>query len=1066
MFLILVLLFFILPACAQIGASLLAGEVRDESGALSPGAQVTARHQPTGFLSATVTDDAGRYRLNDLLPGRYSVTAAKPGFRTVTAEGVALSVEQRGRLDFILKIGPAADQLTVTARVSPLDTGDASVGHRLDASILSSLPLLGRNVISLVTLGPGAIPRHLGGFGHDVINDLQESRGAVALNPPIHGARSTMNAYVLDGARNTDRNTFAIAVLPPLESVHEFRVLSSLAPAEFPQAGGGVVDVVTKSGDRAFHGSAFEFFRNEAADARNFFDDPSLARPIFRRHQFGGSLAGPLPLPRTVFFAAYDGVRSLSAKSSLNLVPDRALRSGEFGGRNQIHDPLALDPISGRRLPFPGNAIPAGRIDPIARNYLDRYQPLPNLAGSGRNYLDATPNRETDDHLSARLDHSLHGGSRLFGRYTLNEERARIAAGFPVLPTSRKLRAQQAAVGFTTGRAGWLSETRMSFTRLRVFSLPANAFRTNVARELGITGIPDDPFNYGLPFFLVTNFNLRTDSPTLPQVQRDNNWHFSEGLSWNRGRHSMKTGLEYTRFALNYRQSRLARGQFIFTGAFTSQLDSIEPAGDPFADFLLGLPRITNRNVGDTQAYLRQGSYAGYWQDDWRAHPRLTVNLGLRYEYFSPWRETRDNLLNLDYSTLPRPPRLVRAARPAAADRNNFAPRIGLAWQLPRSRPLGEIVFRAGYGVYFQPEIAAEVYDLIRNGVRNESNVTDGRRPLLTIRDGFPQTATTGLPGYFGLDAGARTPYVQQWTAGFQRELPGQVLLEVAWVGTKGTRLGRFRTLNTPLRVETGENLPPRPGDLLQLRPFADLGRIIQRQHIAGSIYHALEIKAEKRFGRRFALLASFAWSKSIDDADSLVPGQFESFGAQDERNLRLERGLSFFDVGRRLSAGLAWRLPGGPGFLLRDWETSAIVTLQDGTPLNPVYFAFDPANTGTPNRPDVVAGQTVRLPRSQRSVERFFNAEAFRAPRPFTFGNAGRNILPGPGNNLFDVALHRRFRPREAWSAQLRFEAFNLFNHPNFGIPGPYPDFGPFFGRIFSTGQPRRLQFGLRFDF
>jgi hypothetical protein len=357
---------------------------------------------------------------------------------------------------------------------------------------------------------------------------------------------------------------------------------------------------------------------------------------------------------------------------------------------------------------------------------------------------------------------------------------------------------------------------------------------------------------------------------------------------------------------------------------------------------------------------------------------------------------------------------------------------------------------------------------LIRNGVRNETNQTDGIVPVLTLRDPFPQTASLGLPSYFGLDRSARTPYVQQWSAGFQREIGSQAVLEVTYVGTKGTRLGRFRTFNTPLRVETGENLPPRPGSQAALRAFAGLGPIVQRQHIANSSYHGLEVKAERSFSRGLFALASFVWSKSIDDADSPLPGQFSSFGAQDERNLRLERGLSFHDVGRRLSGGVVWRLPGGARahWLRRNWELSGIFTVQDGTPLNPVYFAFDPANSGTPNRPDVVPGQPVRLPRSQRTAERFFNTDAFHTPAPFTFGTAGRNILPGPGNVVLDLALRRRFALTEALSLELRAESLNFPNHPNFGIPGPYPDFGPFFGRIFATGEPRRFQFGARVDF
>jgi hypothetical protein len=1065
---LIVLIITAVSAAAQVASSSLSGVVQDESSALVSGARISARHQATGFTREVTTSAEGDYYIDHLLPGLYTIGAESRGFRSFIANDVTLAVNKKGRLDFELKVGPASESITVSFTIPQVDADDASVGYRVDYASAVRLPLFGRNAISLVTLGPGAIPRHLGGFTHDVVNDTQPSRGAVALNPPVHGARSTMSTFLLDGSSNTDRHAFVMAVHPPLEAVQEFRISTALASAEFPQAGGAAVDLVTKSGSQSFHGNVFEYFRNEATDARNFFDDPLLPRPIFRRNQFGGSLGGPLPFRNTLFFATYEGVRGKAAKSSLNLVPNATLRSGDFRGRDPIFDPLTSDG-SGGRLPFANNVIPSDRIDPISRRFLDEYQPLPNRTGASSNYLDATPSKTTDDNVSVRVDHALRSQTRLFGRYTLNSEGGRIAGVFPLRPTMLNVRAQQAALGFTSGGSGWLNDLRLSLTRLRVFSVPESAFTRDAARELGITGAASDPFTFGLPFLLVTNFNLRTDDPILPQTQRNNQLHISNSVSLVRGGHTLTIGGAWTYFQNNYLQSRLARGQLVFTGAFTRNPGSSAPSGDAFADFLLGFPQNTSRNVGPTQAYMRQHVYAGFIQNDWRVHPRLTVNVGLRYEHATPYSEARESLLNLDYSTLPRAPRLVRTARAVEPDRNDFGPRIGIAWRLPSlTRYVGELVFRGGYGVYYSPEIAIETYDLTRNGIRNEVNVSDGLRPVLTIANGFPQSATTGLPSYFGLETRARTPYIQQWTAGVQRQLPGSAILEVVYIGTKGTRLGRFRRFNTPLRVESGENLSPRPGDLQALRPFPELGQIIQRQHNANSIYHGLEIKIEKRFASRFSTLGSFAWAKSIDDADSVIPGQFDSFGAQDERNLRLERGLSFFDVRRRLSVGVVYRMHEPRVFraVLAGWEWSGIVTLQDGTPLNPVYFAFDPANSGTPNRPDVVARQNVRLPRSDRTPERFFNTDAFRAPAPFTFGNAGRNIIPGPGNALVDVALARRLALSEAVGLMIRMEGFNVFNHPNFGIPGPYPDFGPFFGRILSTGDPRRVQFGVRLEF
>ncbi len=1060
------LLMAALPVWGQVASSTLLGEVRDESSAVMPGVRITARNEATGFSRTTGTNNLGAYRIEQLLPGTYSVTAEKPGFRKVTVQRVELEVSQKGELNFDLKISAAGESITVASEVTPLQTEDASLGYRLDSSAIDQLPLAVRNVISLATLGPGVVPRQLGGFTHDVVNDAQGARGAVALNPPINGARSTMNNYTLDGAADTDRNTFAIAVNPPMDAVQEFRIQSSLPSAEFSQGGGGVMDVVTKAGGLAWHGSAFEYLRNEATDARNFFDDPSLPRPIFRQNQFGGSLGGPLRKPGSYFFAAYEGLRGKAGTSSLNIVPDAAERTGDFSGGNPLFDPFSVDPQTGRRAPLPNNRIPLDRIDPVAAKFLAAYEPLPNHSGSGGNYLDASPNQNRNDSFSGRVDHEFRGHSRLFGRYTFNDERGVIAGSFPVRPYLENLRAEQPALGYTFSGSSWLNESRVSFVRLRVFDLPESAFHNDVARELGVSAAPGDPFTFGLPFFLITSVSTVTDSPTLPQTQRDNSWNADDSFSFVRGRHTWKLGGDWVHFQLNYLQSRFVRGQYIFTGAFTADPFSPSTTGDPMADFLLGAPQVTSRTVGDTQAYLHPDSYAGYVQDEWKATRRLTLNFGLRYEYASPYGEQRGNLLNLDYSGLPSPPTLVRVNTAVKPDRNNWAPRAGLAGRPFAAR---DLVFRAGYGVYYSPEIAEETYDLIRNGARNEQNLTDGSMaPILSLQNDFPQTSSTGLPSYFGLDTNARTPYVQQWSAGLQKMLPAGILLELAYAGSKGAKLGRFRQFNTPLHEVTGENLPPRPGDLQQLRPFPLLGMIVQRQNIANSVYHSLQIKASKRMSGRLGFLASFVWSKSIDDADSVIPGQFDSFGAQDERNLRLERGLSFFNVGRRLSAGFVYDLPGLNLYrpLFSNWDLSGIVTLQDGTPLNPVYFAFDPANSGTPNRPDVVLGQSIALPRDQRTADHFFNTNAFQAPQPYTFGNAGRNIIPGPGNNVFDLALHRRFRLRESQTVQFRAEFFNAFNHPNWGIPGPYPDFGPFFGKIFSAGDPRRVQFALRYEF
>ncbi len=937
------LLLLAIRTWGQVSSGSISGEVRDQMAAAMRGVAITVRQVSTGFSRRVETNDVGSYRASELPPGEYSVTAERTGFRTLTLKGIAVEVNQQAQIDLTMEVGQASDAVTVKGDVTPLQKEDSAIGYLLDAPTIIELPLSERNVIALVTLGPGAIPRQLGGFTHDLDNDVQAgSRGSVALNPPINGARPYMNVELLDGAYNTDRNTFAIVITPPLESVDEFRIQSSLSPAAFAQSGGGVVDVATKSGSQEFHGSAFEFFQNEAMDAQTYFSSPSLPRPIFRTNQFGASLGGPMPVHSTYFFVTYEGLRGKNATPSAQIVPGPTVRGGNFQGGNTIYDPLSAS-TAGGRAPFAGDTIPASRIDPIASKYLAQFEPLPNIAPTGTgDYIDNTPSTNWNDSVSGRLDHQFKHAGTLFGRYTINNEDGGIGGQFPLRATTENVRAQQAAIGYTYAGANWINEARLSFTRLRVFDIPQSAFKQNVAAALGLNGGPTDPFAFGLPYFFVTDYSTVTDDPTLPQVQRDNTWDVSDAVSRTHGRHNWRFGFDWVNFQFNYLQSQTVRGQYTYTGAFSG--NGTNPnTGDAFADFLLGYPLDTQRTVGSAQAYLRQSSYAGYAQDDWRITDALTVNLGLRYDYTSPYTDARNQLMNLDYATGLQPPRLIPVNQATAPDRTNFAPRVGLAYRLPGflSRG-GDAVFRAGYGIYFNQEIAVEAYDLVLNGITTQLNETSGTGlPVLTTKNGFPQTSGTGFPSYFGLDPNAATPYVQQWNGGFQKELAGGVVFEADYIGSKGTHLGRFDRLNIPPS--------PGPGDLQSRRPFPELGTIFQRKHIANSSYNSLQLKAEKRMTHSLSFLASYVWSKSIDDADSILTGQYDGAGAQNENNLRLERGLSFFNVPRRVSAAFVYSFPNGH-FLraaLNGWQMSGVITLQDGTPLNPFYIATDFANTG-----------------------------------------------------------------------------------------------------------------------
>ena len=717
------------------------------------------RQRPLGTLSNGRT--AARF---------LSVTAERQGYRTLSISRIAVEVNEQAILDLELIPGEQHDVVTVTAHVSEAQTEEPSIGYRLDSAVVSELPLDERNVSSLITLGPGAIPRQLGGFGHDLDNDVQAgSRGSVALNPPINGARPYMNVQLLDGATNTDRNTFAIVISPPLDSVREFRIQSSLASSAFAQGGGGVFDIVTKAGNNAFHGSLFEFLQNEDTDARN----SSITRLC--HGQLSGATSSEdrrqrLPVPSTFFFVAYEGLRGEAGKPGGKPFRARLCGRGRPLRRRAGFRPPELQ-LRRRAHALPGKYLPASRINPIAGAYLAQFEPLPNVpASTTGNYIDTTPSTNNNQNVKAHIDRDMKKAGVVFGRYTINNEIGGIGGSFPLRPTSEDVRAQQAVVGHTLAGTSWLNEARASFTRLRVFDVPLSAFHENTAKQLGLVNAPSDPASFGLPYFLIDNYATVTDDPTLPQTQRDNNWSATDSVSLVRGRHVLRMGAAWSRFQFDYVQSQSIRGRYEYTGAMTG--NGTSGSGDPLADFLLGFPQNTQRTVGSALAHLRQSTYAAYFQDDWRLLTSLTINLGVRYEYFSPYKDARSQLLNVSYSQ--GTPALVPVAEATDPHAANFAPRVGLAWRLPHGLiGPGDAVFRAGYGIYFSPEIATESYDLLLNGITTQINTR--RRNGEAHSDHAERISSDqhpGFPSYYGLDGNAAAPYVQQWNGGFQKELP------------------------------------------------------------------------------------------------------------------------------------------------------------------------------------------------------------------------------------------------------------------------------------------------------
>jgi hypothetical protein len=559
-----------------------------------------------------------------------------------------------------------------------------------------------------------------------------------------------------------------------------------------------------------------------------------------------------------------------------------------------------------------------------------------------------------------------------------------------------------------------------------------------------------------------------------------------------RGRHTFDWGGEYQHFENNLRTSDSSRGLFRYSGAFTAGPDPLKPSdgtGLALGDFLLGFPLQASRLVGTPQGYMRRDYLSFYAGDTFRPKDRLSLTFGLRYEYFTPFREKRNNYYNLDFSRLPEPPVLVQLGNHSGplpengvrAHSLDFGPRFGIACRI-----LPKVIVRTSYGVYFSQEIAAIYYNLVRNGVRTETNDSDVRAPQLTTQNAF-NNAVAGFPSYNYIDPNSSTPYVQQWNLGVQWELPGQTALEAVYVGSKGTHLYRYRDWNNAYHVETGENLDPRPGSLQELRTFPTLGPILEIETSARSIYHALQLHLEKRFTHHFNVTAAFTWGKSIDDADVPVKDFYQSPGAQDERKLYLERGLSSFDVRKRFTAATIIKLPfgkgerwGGNGWvssILGPWQFSSILTFQDGYPQDLRGFVTLSTIGGVMQRANIIPGQELLLSAAERKKILptpaqphpeflIYNPAAVSQPGPYELGNAGRNILPTPGFANVDLSLQRIFPFNEKRELQIRADLLNSFNIVNLGIPIPNYEFAGFYGQLVTAGQMRSITLSLKFKF
>ncbi|HYP52451.1 MAG TPA: TonB-dependent receptor [Pyrinomonadaceae bacterium] len=1064
-------------AHAQTYRGTVRGTVYDPNRAVIAGATVRLTNDETGREREARSDESG-YAISSLPPGSYPLRVEAPGFKSSVQAGV-LRVNQELRADVQLQLGQVSDEHVITASADELKKDSASLGAVVENRQVEGLPLDGRNFYELNLLVPGTVPPAPGSAG--------SVRGDFAFS--TNGQREDSNNFLLDGVYNVDPKLNTFGVRPPVDAIREFETATSTYDAALGRSAGAQVNVVTKSGTNDFHGSLYEVHRHAAFDARNFFAPANEPAPKYIRNQFGFSVGGPLSQDRTFFFADYEGTRSREGITRVTNVPTLLERAGDFSqsfdffGRPVfVRDPFRVNPVTFEPLPcnaadqtgcFPGNRIPVERQSAIGRRIAALY-PAPNRAEPFRNFVSSPTQRDRNDHFDVRLDHLWSDATSLVFRYSFGDRAlfepfgGQTFAAVPGFGNDVTRRSQNAMLGATHAFSPrLLNEARFAFSRVASSVLQENR-AASVNRQIGLPELSTNPRDAGLSFITVTGFTPLGDEFNNPQSSVTNTFQLLDTATYARGSHLLKFGFDFRLVQQNAFRDIQSRGLIQFTNFAYTQ--------NALGDLLLGLPTVTGGARVDNAQHLRGRSYHFFFNDSFRVRPRLTLTAGLRYEYNTPPFDAEDRSNVYDTATRS----LVRVGTNGVPrggyepDRNNFAPRVGLAWTLDEA---GDTVLRAGYGVYYDQSPLAPGEALYFNAPFFDFNLFFPLPGLLlTLDNPFPSFFPVPLPdSALAVQRDLRTPYMQHWNLNVQRALGRSRILEVAYVGSKGTKLLSARDINQPPPQLLPPGLPFVPN-----RPdprFDDINILESR---GSSSYHSMQARFQQRLSQGLAALVAYTWAKSIDDASNFFTSAGDPNFPQNSYNLRAERGRSNFDVRHRLSVSYSYDLPFGRNrALLSDsgwltslasgWQTFGILTLQTGRPFTVALIQeFDNSGTGRStlgfganDRPNLVGDPNS----GPRTPERWFNTAAFQFPAPGTFGNAGRNIVNGPGYENFNASLVKNTYFGERLNLQLRAEFFNLFNHPNFNLPDNFLG-SPTFGQITSARDPRHIQFGAKLLF
>jgi hypothetical protein len=1017
----------------------ISGAVTDTAKHAVASVPVTVTNEETGEKHSATTDSHGEYTIAGLLPGKYRVESDAKGFQK-RGEFVSLEVDQDIRLDITLYVG--GDFVDVTAAPSLLREDSSALGGVIENRMVVGLPLDGRNFYELSLLLPGVVPPAQGSAG--------SVRGAFTIN--VNGAREDANNFLLDGAYNGDPKLNGVSVTSPVDAIREFEVATSTYDTSFGRNAGGQINVVTRSGGNQLHGTVYEFFRNGAMDDKNYFAPSDQPAPKYQRNQFGGVLGGPIRKNRTFFFMDYEGTRLAAGETLVTNVPTALERVGNFS-KSAIP---AIDPTTG--APIPGGALPSYYLDPIGLAIAALY-PLPNRNVAGANYVSSPSQFDNQNHGDVRIDHVLSHADNLFFRYSIVDDKFFDpfgGTGYSAVPNyglNIPSRSQNTSLGEThTFTPSLINEVRIGFNRVSNGDYQQNQ-GTSINHQVGLPELSTNPRDWGLSLISVNGYSPLGDEYTSPEHGTTNTYQIGDNATWTRGRHLVKFGFDSRILQQNAYRDVQARGFIDFTGLLI---------GNALEEMLLGAPTESGGATMDNPEHLRTHSYDFFVHDTWRVRPDFTVTLGLRYEYNSPGVDAQNRANVYDPATGALAAVGVNGFPRAGynADLNNFAPQIGLAWSPGGS---GKTVIRAAYGIHYDQSSLATGEGLYFSAPYYNLNVYYPIEGLynLTLSNPFPKNFPYPYPASAtAFQRGLRTPYIQQWNFGIQRQLGKSRVAEIAYVGSKGTELIDSRDINQAHPSTNPNNLRPNPY-------FSDVD-IIESQ--GNSIYHSLQARFEQRLSKGLSALASYTYAKSIDNASGFFTTTGDPNFPQNSYNLSAERGRSDFDIRQRFTLSYAYDLPIAAGHRwLGGWQSFGVLTFQTGTPFTVALLSDnDNSNTGfsnlgygANNRPNVVGNPHISNP----SAMEWFNTAAFAVAPYGTFGNAGRNILDGPGLATVNFSIVKNTRVTERLNVQFRAEFFNLLNRTNFNLPDNFVG-SPTFGQITSAQDPRRTQLALKFLF